>query len=408
MQRIHPEDREATERKFRDAVAGDVREYSVQYRIVRPSDGETSVDFGQIHHRARREWNGHPPGRRAQRCHRAGDGGAGAAAERGTIPQARRPARRAECDAGAARRGKDPGARPDLERVAGSAAGLRSRRRLANGQSGLDPDAGLERGRIAQPHLGMAGASRRRRHDAGEVQGTRRARNHRQVREPLPPQGRLVPLAVVDRGVRQGPQLCRGPRRHRGEGRGRTAESHRGSAAAVAEDGSGRPVDRRHRPRLQQSADRHRRIARPAADPPQPGADRQCRALHRRGDDIGEPRRGADAPPAGLRAAAAADPEASTSTRWCVAGGSAAPDHRRDHRSRDRAADDLWRHPVRPQPARKCAAQSRHQRARRHAGRRQARPSPPPMRGSTAPPRIRPRFRPATISASPSPIPASA
>jgi PAS domain S-box-containing protein len=40
VQRIHPDDREATERKFRDAVAGDVREYSVQYRIVRPSDGE--------------------------------------------------------------------------------------------------------------------------------------------------------------------------------------------------------------------------------------------------------------------------------------------------------------------------------------------------------------------------------
>src|SRR5664279_2526448 len=41
VQRIHPEDREATEKKFRDAVAGDVREYSVQYRIIRPSDGET-------------------------------------------------------------------------------------------------------------------------------------------------------------------------------------------------------------------------------------------------------------------------------------------------------------------------------------------------------------------------------
>jgi PAS domain S-box-containing protein len=41
VQRIHPEDRVATEQKFRDAVAGDVREYSVQYRIVRPSDGKT-------------------------------------------------------------------------------------------------------------------------------------------------------------------------------------------------------------------------------------------------------------------------------------------------------------------------------------------------------------------------------
>src|SRR3979490_1739588 len=40
VQRIHPDDREATEKKFRDAVAGNVREYTVQYRIIRPSDGE--------------------------------------------------------------------------------------------------------------------------------------------------------------------------------------------------------------------------------------------------------------------------------------------------------------------------------------------------------------------------------
>ena len=41
VQRIHPEDREATEKKFRDAIASDAREYSVQYRIIRPSDGAT-------------------------------------------------------------------------------------------------------------------------------------------------------------------------------------------------------------------------------------------------------------------------------------------------------------------------------------------------------------------------------
>ena len=41
VRRIHPEDREATERKFRDAVAGNVRDYRAQYRIIRPSDGET-------------------------------------------------------------------------------------------------------------------------------------------------------------------------------------------------------------------------------------------------------------------------------------------------------------------------------------------------------------------------------
>src|SRR5436853_1638768 len=40
VRRIHPDDREATERKFRDAVAGDVRDYTVRYRIIRPSDGE--------------------------------------------------------------------------------------------------------------------------------------------------------------------------------------------------------------------------------------------------------------------------------------------------------------------------------------------------------------------------------
>jgi PAS domain S-box-containing protein len=41
VQRIHPEDREATEKKFRDAIAGKARDYNVQYRIIRPSDGET-------------------------------------------------------------------------------------------------------------------------------------------------------------------------------------------------------------------------------------------------------------------------------------------------------------------------------------------------------------------------------
>lgn len=40
VRRIHPEDREATERQFRDAVRGDVRDYRAKYRIIRPSDGE--------------------------------------------------------------------------------------------------------------------------------------------------------------------------------------------------------------------------------------------------------------------------------------------------------------------------------------------------------------------------------
>ena len=40
VERVHPDDREATEKKFRDAVAGNVRDYTVRYRIIRPSDGE--------------------------------------------------------------------------------------------------------------------------------------------------------------------------------------------------------------------------------------------------------------------------------------------------------------------------------------------------------------------------------
>jgi PAS domain S-box-containing protein len=40
VRRIHPDDRETTEKKFRDAVASKVREYTVQYRITRPNDGE--------------------------------------------------------------------------------------------------------------------------------------------------------------------------------------------------------------------------------------------------------------------------------------------------------------------------------------------------------------------------------
>jgi PAS domain S-box-containing protein len=40
VRRIHPEDRDVTDKKFRDAVASDVIEYAVQYRIIRPSDGE--------------------------------------------------------------------------------------------------------------------------------------------------------------------------------------------------------------------------------------------------------------------------------------------------------------------------------------------------------------------------------
>ena len=40
VRRLHPEDREHTERQFVDAVRGDARDYVSEYRIIRPSDGE--------------------------------------------------------------------------------------------------------------------------------------------------------------------------------------------------------------------------------------------------------------------------------------------------------------------------------------------------------------------------------
>jgi PAS domain S-box-containing protein len=40
VRRLHPEDRERTERQFLDAVRSDVRDYNSVYRIIRPNDGQ--------------------------------------------------------------------------------------------------------------------------------------------------------------------------------------------------------------------------------------------------------------------------------------------------------------------------------------------------------------------------------
>ena len=65
VQRIHPDDREATEKKFRDAVAGKARDYTVQYRIIRPSDGEVRWISVKSTIERDAERKGHTPGRRA-------------------------------------------------------------------------------------------------------------------------------------------------------------------------------------------------------------------------------------------------------------------------------------------------------------------------------------------------------
>jgi PAS domain S-box-containing protein len=40
VRRIHPDDRSTTEKRFVEAVEGNVHGYAIQYRIIRPSDGE--------------------------------------------------------------------------------------------------------------------------------------------------------------------------------------------------------------------------------------------------------------------------------------------------------------------------------------------------------------------------------
>src|ERR1044071_5396120 len=59
VRRIHPEDREKTERQFIDAVRGSAREYRAEYRIIRPSDGQ--VRWIQVKSEIERDPDGNPP-----------------------------------------------------------------------------------------------------------------------------------------------------------------------------------------------------------------------------------------------------------------------------------------------------------------------------------------------------------
>ena len=279
VQRIHPEDRAAAEGKFRDAIASDVREYGVQYRIIRPSDGETR--WISVKSTIERDEQG-----TAIRLVGAHSDVTEQVMAEQALRQSEERHRKladelAELNATLAQRVEEKtrerdriwNVSQDLLLVSDRDGVWRTVNPAWTRTLGWSEAELLNRSSEWLEHPDDGGV------DAGEVQRARRARNHRPVREPLPPQGRVIPLAVLDRGVRQGPQLCRGPRRDRGEDGGGTAESHRGSLAAVAEDGSGRAVDRRHRPRLQQPSDRHSRIARPAADPAQPGPDRERRRV---------------------------------------------------------------------------------------------------------------------------------
>ena len=133
------------------------------------------------------------------------------------------------------------GARDALRDVARHAVHRRRRRHLPPAEPGLGEDARLHRRRADVAALRRVRPPGRPAHatstEAGALaEGTRL----RPLREPLPLQGRLLPLAglEVDAAPRRGPRLRDGARRHR-------AEAGRGGAAARAGGGRSRRAGRR-------------------------------------------------------------------------------------------------------------------------------------------------------------------
>jgi hypothetical protein len=207
----------------------------------------------------------------------------------------------------------------------------------------------------------------------GRRSGSSASRSHRQVRKPLSAQGRIVPLAVVDRRVGPRSHLCGRPRRHRGQGRGRTAEGHRGGLLqfqkmeAVGQLTGGIAHDFNNlltgivgsldllQTRLNQG--RTDNVAR-YIDAAMTSANRAAALTHRL---------------LAICPAAAADSE----NRRCqstggIAGGFAAPDASARPSILPSSRRRSVVHAVRSQSTGKRAAQPRHQRARRHARWRQA------------------------------------
>ena len=198
-------------------------------------------------------------------------------------------------------RGPERGARPLLHALARVARGGRRRRLLQAPQPRLRARARLHRRGTAGASVHRLRAPGRPCGDARRGGGPRTRHRDDLVRESLPLQGRLVPLARLDDHARDrdGPALRRGPRHHRAQARGGEARGAEGRARAP----------RRHQPRRARRQ-RRRHPARRSRGPYHP---RELR--HRAADDRG------------LRAACGHD----------------AAGTRRDHRPADRPGD-LHRH----------------------------------------------------------------
>ena len=374
VRRIHPDDREATEKKFRDAVAGDVRDYTVRYRIIRPNDGE--LRWISVKSTIERDENGKAVRLVGAHSDITEQVEAERALQQSEAEQRKLAGQLAELNATLAERVEEKtrerdriwNVSQDLLLVADrngvwqtvNPAWTRtlgwSEAELLNRTSQWlehPDDGGVTRAQVKKLSSSETTVrfESRFRHKDGSYRWlswtgvSDKDRIYAVARDVTAEKAATDRLKATEEALRQSQKM-----------------------EAVG------PTDRRHRARFQQSADRDRRLAGSAADPARSGTHRKCRTLHQCGDDVGQPRRGADPSAAGVRAAPAADSEirrrqCSWWCRWriCCAGPSARPSTwRSSHR---RAVV----HAVRSEPARKCAAQSRHQRARRHARRRQAR-----------------------------------
>ena len=196
------------------------------------------------------------------------------------------------------------GARPRLAQFARHPGRHRCRWRLPRRQSGLDRGAGACGRRRRRPQLHGIHRHRGRRTHTRRARRRRRGTRSDQFREPLPPPRRQHALAVVADLGRRRPGVRGRPRRHRAEARPRRTGAGAGSAAPVAEDGSRRPADRRHRARLQQPAGGHRRQPGTAGPAHRRRPCRGRRALRLDRADRHAARRIADAAAAGVFRAA--------------------------------------------------------------------------------------------------------
>ena len=156
----------------------------------------------------------------------------GAARDAGHGRKPDRPVRRAQA--------RGSGARDALRDVARHALHRRSRRHLPPAEPGLGEDTRLHRRRADVAALRRVRPPGRPGPDRGRGGQQREWRRLRPLREPVPVQGRLLPLAglEIDAAPRRGPHLRDGARRDR-------AEARRGGAAAARGRRPSRPAGRR-------------------------------------------------------------------------------------------------------------------------------------------------------------------